>query len=419
MGLLDFWRNKDKPAIVNRVSDYGFSVSGGGITTATQTRETILETASVLGAVKVISEMVATTPINLKREYQENGLTLNKEATDHWAYYLLHPKFGKPNSWQTPIEFISGMLIHAILGKGALALKVIVNGQVRELIPVKSSDFIVETFNDYTVQYRVTFADGYQQTFTQDQVLFIKGPSLDGYVGISVLEKARKAVGIASSLEQQQYKMAATNGTPAGVLSVTGELPAERKMQLREAWQAAYGPNGTGGTAILDNGADYKSLSMTMADSQFIENRKFQIEEVARIFNIQPIFLGHNAGVNVDGIDAAMRFHVKSCLGPWFKRIEQCLNRDVLGNAKGIYFDFDENDLLRGDIKAMMDSFTKSLGAGGSAGIFSVNEVRYEFGLNPINEEWAIKPTEGGYSLSAGVDKIKEGISQISGDDKK
>ena len=415
MRLFNFGNGgKSQPNVIRRVSDYFFGVMGGNQAVApTLTNESILETASVLAAVKVITEMVSTTPINLLQEYAEGDLIMTKPASQHPAYKLLHPKYGKPNSWQTPHDFMAVMMINALLGRGALAIKVVVAGQVRELIPVPAGAFTVETLSDYGVQYRVQFSDGSQQVFTQDQVLFVHGISLDGYTAVSMLDKARQAVGLAKSLENQQLQLAAKGGNPSGILTLQGELAADRKTMLRDAWNAAYGAGGSGGIAVLDGGAGFSPVSMSMADSQFIENRRFQIEEVGRIFNIQPLFLGHNAGVNVDGVDAALRLHVKTCLRPWYIRFEQVLNRDILGNAPGFFFDFDEKDLLRGDMKAMIDSFTKGLGAGGAAGIFSVNEVRQEFGLNPINEEYALKPTMGGYAQAAGLDKIREGVSLL------
>lgn len=391
--------------IVNRVTDYMGSVfSYGNANARALTNDSAFETAAVLSAVKVIAQGIAQTPLNLKQTYYEGDLECNRIHSKHWAHNLLRKK---PNSWQTPTEFLEGMMINAILGTGALAIKNIVGDEVRELIPVPAGSFTVETLSNGSVQYTVRYSDGTAQTFSQEQVLFFRGISLDGYTGVSMIDKARAAIGLSYTLENQQLQLAAKGGNPSGILSTDAALEDAKRASLRTSWNTSYGPGGSGGVAILDKGLKFYSVSQSLADSQFIENRKFQIEEIARVFNIQPLFLGHNAGVNVDGADAAMRFHVKNCLMPWMVRIEQALNRDILGNAEDMFFDFDERELLRGDFASQVDAYIKALGSGGSQAIFSLNEVRYEFGENPINEDWAKVPSKGGYADVAGMNGLK------------
>lgn len=405
-----------QPNVVNRISDYMFGFSGNNSAVAPAlTNETALETAAVLAAVKVISQDIAKTPLRLVEEYSDGDLIRNRELRNHWAVRLLSVK---PNSWQTPMEFMETMMINALLGKGALAIKVMNYNktEVLELLPVPAGIWTAETMNDFSVQYRINFSDGTQRVYLQDEVLFFRGISLNGYTSVSMIEKARQAIGLSTSMENQQLQLAASGGNPSGVLTVEAAIDAVQKAKIKAAWDLAYGANGTGGVAILDSAAKFESVSMSMADSQFIENRKHQIEEVARVFNIQPLFLGHNAGINVDGVDAAIRFHFKNCLTPWFTRIEQALRRDILGNKPNIKFDFDDRELLRGDLKAQSEAYTKLLGSGGSQAIISLNEARYEFGYDPINEDWAKVPSKGGYANVAGMDKIEEGVKLIKGE---
>lgn len=390
------------PRVVTSISDFISNfIASNRATAPVLTLESSLETQAVLAAVKCIVSSVSSTPLRLMEEYEENGLEYNRVAKKHPLYKLLDSRKGRPNMWQTPQQFVESMLVNAILGKGGLAMKTIVRGKVTELIPVPAGAWTAFPQPDTSVLYRVILADGREVTLKQDEVVFIRGISLDGYSGVSFIEKARKAVGMSHYLEDQQLQLAASGGNPSGVLTFVDTLAADRKAAIRESWQSAYGPGGKGGVAILDAGAKFEGVSMSMADAQFIENRKFQIDEIARAFNIQPLFLGQNGGINPDGVDAAMRFHVKNCLMPWFKGIEACLNRDLLSQEDNFYFDFDERELLRGDLKELMETYMLGMGQGGSAGIFSPNEVRKEFGENPINEPWAMKPTKGGYELSA------------------
>ena len=165
------------------------------------TLEEALEVNAVFAAARVIAEGVAQMPIRLIEETAAGTEIRTRVAWDHWANRLLSRK---PNSWQTAHEFIEGMTFAAVLGIGALAIKVRVGKEVRELLPVPPAAWRVEQSSDYGVRYVVTFADGTVQHFAQDDVLFFRGPSLDGITAIPAFAKARRAIGLARALEGQQ-----------------------------------------------------------------------------------------------------------------------------------------------------------------------------------------------------------------------
>lgn len=135
---------------------------------------------------------------------------------------------------------------------------------------------------------------------------------------------------------------------------------------------------------------------MTNADSQFIENRRFQIEEIARALRVLPVMLMQaDKAATYASAEQFFKVHVIHSLMPWVKRIEQALNRDILGGDTRFRFDFDNLDMMRGDHASQADYYTKALGAGGQPAWMSVNEVRTEAGMNPIDEEWADTPSRG------------------------
>lgn len=152
-------------------------------------------------------------PIRLIEETAAGTEVRTRVARDHWAHRLLSRK---PNSWQTPHEFIEGMTFAAVLGMGALAIKVRVGKEVRELLPVPPAALRVEQSSDYGVRYVVTFADGTVQHFGQDDVLFFRGPSLDGITAIPAFAKARRAIGLTRAPEEQQANLAENGGRPSG-----------------------------------------------------------------------------------------------------------------------------------------------------------------------------------------------------------
>lgn len=352
-----------------------------------------LEVNAVFSAARVIAEGIAQMPIRLIEETEAGGQTRARVAKEHWAHRLLSKR---PNPWQTPHEFIEGMVFAASLGRAALAIKVKVGNEVRELLPVPPAAWDIEQSSDYGVRYRITFLDGAVQYFSQEDVFTFRGVSLDGITAIPAINKARKAIGLTQALENQQATLAENGGRPSGILSFKSEITPETKSKLRETWQRLFGPGGPGGIAVLDQDATYEPISLSLADSQFIENRRFQIEEIARAFRVQPIMLMQaDKAATFASAEQNFKMHVVHTLMPWVDRIEQALDRDILNNDSRFHFDIDNIEMLRGDQAAQSDYFTKALGAGGQPAWMSVNEVRAECGLNPIDEDWAKVPMMG------------------------
>lgn len=357
------------------------------------TIEESLDVSVVFAAARVIAEGVAQMPLRLIEE-DRNGNT--RVAREHWAHRLLTKK---PNAWMTPFEFIEGMVFSAVLGRAAIAIKVRVGKEVRELIPVPPGAWEIEQSSNYGIRYRVTFHDGRTEYFEQADVFAFRGVSLDGLSAIPAFAKARKAIGITQALENQQAQLAENGGRPSGILSFKGKMGEDMRKALRETWQTLFGAGGQGGVAILDQDASYSPMTLSLVDSQYIESRRFLVEDIARVFRVQPIMLGQaDKAATYASAEQMFRAHVIHTLMPWAKRIEAALNRDVLGNVDGLSFDFDEIDMMRGDQKTQSEYFTKALGAGGQSAWMSVNEVRRESGLNPIDEDWAKIPSRGAMS---------------------
>jgi HK97 family phage portal protein len=210
---------------------------------------------------------------------------------------------------------------------------------------------------------------------------------------------AREAIGLSVALEQQQAKLAGNGGKPSGILSFKQKLAPETANKLRETWQERYGPNGTGGVAVLDGDAAFQSMTMTSVDAQHLETRRLQIEEIARAFRVLPIMLMQaDKAATFASAEQMFRNHVIHTLGPWIERFEQAANRDILGNETGLSVDLDERNLLRGDFKDQAEYYTKALGAGGQPAWMTVNEIRAEIGLNPVSDEWAGTVSQGAMS---------------------
>lgn len=358
----------------------GYQTAAGGVVTV----QNAVDVTAVFCAARVIAEGIAQMPVRLVEErFQAGAGTGSLEVRrDHWAHRLLADR---PNGWQTSYEFREGMIFCAVLGRGAIAVKNVVRGEVRELLPVPPGAWTVEQQADWSIRVRIDYADRSHGYFAASDVFYLRGPSLDGFTALPAVQQARQAIGLSRALEAQQARLAGNGGKPSGILSMTNKLSQEARENLRQTWQARFGAGGEGGIAILDTDAKFASMTMTSVDAQYIETRRMQIEEIARAFRVQPIMLMQaDKAATFASAEQMFRNHVIHTLGPWIERFEQAANRDILGHAPGLRFDLDERNLLRGDFKDQAEYYAKALGAGGTPAWMTQDEVRAEIGLNPM-----------------------------------
>lgn len=335
-----------------------------------------LEVSAVFCAVRVIAEGIAQMPLQLKQNRGDRTAVV----TDHWAHRLLSVR---PNSWQTPYEFMEGLALSAALTGDFLGLKNEINGEIREIIPIVPGGWSLEQKQDYSLVYTITDNGRTIATVGQADVLHVRGPSLDFYQGCRPIRLAREAIGLSSALETQQAQIASRGGRPSGVLSTASQLSQEASDRLRAAWDAKFGVSGEGGVAVLDGGWDFSAMQMTAVDAQHLETRKHQIEEIARALRVFPQMLMHtDKTATFASAEQFFRAHVIHTLGPWMKRIQDAINRDVLRRTQ-LYADFDERRMLRGDFKDQGEYYAKALGAGGTPAWMTQDEVRADLGMDP------------------------------------
>lgn len=358
----------------------GYQTTAGGPVTV----QNAVDVTAVFCAARVIAEGVAQMPIRVIEErYAPTSDTPTKIVRrDHWAHKLLAKR---PNAWQTPYEFIEGMIFNAVLGKGAIAIKNGLRGELRELLPVPAGSWTVEQNSDWSLVVRVHYSDKVHQDFNLAQVFYLRGPSLDGFSALPAVQQARQAIGLSRAMEEQQARLAGNGGKPSGVLALPEKLSKETRENLKTTWESKFGPGGQGGIAIIDQAATFSPMTMTSVDAQYLETRRFQIEEIARAFRVQPIMLMQSdKAATFASAEQMFRNHVIHTLGPWVARLESAVKRDILADDDDLACDLDERNLLRGDFKDQSEYYTKALGAGGTPAWMTQDEVRAEVGLNPM-----------------------------------
>lgn len=353
------------------------------------TESQAVQVSAVLCAARVIAEGVAQTPLKVYREIEQEGLVLRRPATDHPAYTALHRQ---PNSWMTSFEWRELMTLHAVLRGNAFSIVNRVNGRVDELIPVDPS--CVEMRHDGAKATYVVNHNNLSAEYESDEIFHLRGPSLDGVHGLPIVQMASRAIGLARDIEHSQAQIAKNGQRPSGILSTETQLNVDRKRQVGEAWRSKFGPDGEGGTAVLDGGWKYEQLTMTSTDAQAIENRRFQIEEIGRLFRVFPLMMMQaDKAATFASSEQFFLAHVVHTLMPWFERWEHSLDRVMLPEPD-VYAHFVVNGLMRGAAKDRAEYYAKSLGSGGSPAWHTQNEIRSFEDQDPL---------PGGDILHAGI----------------
>jgi len=353
--------------------------------------KTALQCATVMACARVIANGIAQVPLKLYQESEDGRKTT---ARTHPLYHVLHRK---PNPWQTSFEFREMVGLHLALAGRAYAYKVIVGGQIRELIPFEPGKVQAKLATDgITITYEVTGRDGTVMTFGSDLIWHLKGPSWNGWEAMDALELAREAIGLAIATEESQATLHRNGVRVPGVYSVEGTLNEAQHKQLRKFLAETYAGENRGLPMIVDRNAKWLQMAMTGVDAQHLETRKHQVVEVCRAMGVMPIMVFESdKATTYASAEAMFDAHVKHTLGVWWERIEQSIDCNLLSERdldNGIYSKFVGNGLLRGSVKDRADYYSKALGAGGSPAWMTQDEVRSLEELNPLGGDAARLP---------------------------
>jgi HK97 family phage portal protein len=352
---------------------YGGRLSDSGIPV---TWDTALKVSTVLACCRVRAEGLSV-PFRL---YHETGGG-RKIASDHPLHILISRR---PNGWQTSLEFLETISFHLDLTFNAYVFvnRVGLSREVKELIPIEPGRVRVEQRDDYSLRYYVRGKSGQEQEFGQDAIWHLRGPSWNSWLGMDAIGLARNAIGLSISLERGQSEGQKNGLQTSAVYSVKEKLTPE-KFAFLSAWMDKHLPGGerAGKPMILDMDADIRSKLLSAVDQQLIETRKFEIEEICRLYRVWPIMVGH-AGDQSPTFASASEFfqaHKTYTLDPLYRRISQSANINLLSEEQlreGYYTKFVVNALMSTSPKDKAEYYTKMLGSGNAKGWGTQNEVR-------------------------------------------
>ncbi|MCF0152392.1 phage portal protein [Megasphaera sp.] len=400
--LSRLFKSRDKPQDYYVGSDmrylFGPSTSGKRVN-----EFTAMQTTAVYACVRILAETLAALPLQLYR-FTPTG---KERVYDHPLYHLLHDE---PNPEMTSFIFRETLMSHLLIWGNAYA-QIIRDGLGRVvcLYPLRPDKMQVARDASGTIFYIYTKASDEnpnvkpygQVPLRKEEVLHIPGLGFDGLVGYSPIAMARNAVGMTMACEEYGASFFANGASPSGVLEHPGVLKDPGKV--RDSWNAVYqGSNNAHKVAVLEEGMKYQQIGIPPEEAQFLETRKFQLDEIARLYRIPPHMIGDLDKSSFNNIEQQSMEFVKYTLDPWVVRWEQAMQRSLLlpEEKKKYFLRFNVNGLMRGDYESRMTGYS----IGRQNGWLSANDIREMEDMNPVPDE------EGGnlYLVNGSMTKLKD-----------
>jgi HK97 family phage portal protein len=326
------------------------------------TPRTAMTCAPVRRAVQLISESIGQLPVHV---YERGDDGTKDRAQDHPAYALLHDQ---ANDWTPASKFREEITRDALLyPNGGFAFINFVDGKPFELTRLNPEEtpVIVKHVNSEPI-YKIG-----DRTIPRQNILHIPSPSLNG---LGLVHDAREAIGLAMVMERHAARLFGNGARPSGLLSLKGVVTPDALIKAKAAWQAAHGGNNSGGTAVVPAEAEWQALTLTSVDAQFMEMRRFAINEIARVFGVPPHMLFElDRAIKSNAEQMGQEFLTYSLMS-WIKRWEGEIRLKLFSpEDRKIYFaEFLTDDFARADLASRTESYVKQI----AARILNPNEAR-------------------------------------------
>jgi HK97 family phage portal protein len=393
---------RDKPKDYYSGSNYTY-LFGPTTSGKTVNEFTAMQTTAVYSCVRILAEAVASLPLHVYR-YKENG---KERVYNHHLYHILH---NEPNTEMSSFVFRETLMSHLLIWGNAYA-QIIRDGagRVVALYPLLPNKMAVSRDKNGEIYYIYTttsdenpnFKDYGSVVLRKQDVLHIPGLGFDGLVGYSPIAMAKNAVGMTIATEEYGASFFANGANPGGVLEHPGVLKDPKKV--RDSWNEVYrGTANAHKIAVLEEGMKYQQIGIPPEEAQFLETRKFQINEIARLYRIPPHMVGDLEKSSFSNIEQQSLEFVKYTLDPWVIRWEQAMQRSLLlpKEKQEFFIRLNVDGLLRGDYQSRMNGYSVAR----QNGWLSANDIREMEDMNPIPDE------EGGnlYLINGNMTKLKD-----------
>lgn len=352
----------------------GYPPAWGGVSS-----DALLSNSAVaVRCVNLRSEMLASVGLFVFRRTSDGG---RERADDLSLYPVLHDLMNPQMTAYEGREFLIRSLdLH---GNAYARIERDNRGQVTALYPLDPGMVSVERLDNGRLRYKHTDARGGLQTYIQDEMLHVRGPSRDGMMGVSAIQFGRGAMSLRVSQAETATSLIANGLRPSGVMSYDERLTGDARVKIREAVSdRLQGSSNAGQLLIMDGGAKYTPMAWTAEDAEFLASQKLSNEDVARLFGVPPTSVGITDKATYSNTEQEARSLVANCLGPLASRIEAAMLRCLLTEEgrRTLYIEHDLAALLKGDVAARFEAYR----IGREIGALSPNDIRRRENETPI-----------------------------------
>ena len=340
--------------------------------------DSALRLAAVYACVRILAETIASLPLVVYQRRPDGG---KDRVTDHWLYRLMAKR---PNRFQNPFEWREMLQGHLAL-RGNAFNQIITNprGEIIELMPIHPDRVKIELLPSGEYRYRISDRSGSEVILPRGEVWHLRGLSSDGLMGMSPIELARENLGTALAAQGYGARFFANDAKPTGGwIEFPGSFKdSEAKKVFRESYQQAQSGSNRGKVLVLENGMKFHEVGVTNKDAQFLELRKFQITDVARLFRVPPHMIADLDRATFSNIEQQSLEFVMHTMTPWAERWEASIQSELLLESDDIEIEFDFANLMRGDASSRSSYYQSGI----QNGWLTRNEARIAENLNPID----------------------------------
>ena len=357
----------------------GIPNTGSGEYVSSGTAESL---PAVMNAVSVISEAVATMPCYLYQVRHQKGQETREWLSNHPVDFLLNER---PNEVQTAYQFKRTMMRHCLLNGNAYAvIQWGSDGQPQALYPYAPGSVVPERIGERKYRYTITEPyTGSVRAYLQEEILHLRYASDDGFLGRSPITICRETLGLGLSQQRHGASVMKNGLMSSGVVKAKEWLDSVNGKKAIDALERYKGAKNAGKTPILEGGMEYEQLGMSNQDAEWLESRRFSIEDIARMFNVSPIFLQDYSNSTYSNFSEASRAFLTMTMRPWLANFEQQIKSALIAasSVPGVRYqvEFDSADLLRATPTDRYATYEKGI----KNGILSPNEAREREGMAP------------------------------------
>ncbi len=344
--------------------------------------ETALTFTAVYAAIRILSEDIASFPLEVFRKNAASGSTT---VPDHPVYQRLAIS---PNGETTDFNWRESQASHVLgWGNAYAELEWSKSGEILGMHLMHPSHTEAFRKSDGKLSYKSRRADGTEVVLPSENVWHLSGLGFNGVTGYSPVALAREAIGLGKAAEQFGSSFFGNSARPSGMLKYPGRLSTDAMKRVREDWNSIHqGSANANNVAILEEGMEWVQTQIAPEDAQFLATRQFQVVEIGRIYRLPPHKLGDFTHAHLTNIEASNFDYLITCLRPWLVRIEKSANLKLFSEAErkaGFYVKHDMRALLRAASKDRAEYYQKMQ----AMGAYDLDEIRSLEDLNPIGEK--------------------------------